>query len=202
MTASAKNRLRCLLNVRLGAWRKQARSIWLYYQGLRLWLATLTGFIPSHWVRLLLYRHFFGMTVGQDSSIHWQCRFFAPEGVSIGRNTIIGNNAFLDGRCHLTIGNRVITAADVAIYTLQHDIDDPQFAHVGAPVVIEDYAYIGPRVIILPGVHIGEGAVIAAGAVVTHDVAAYTLVGGVPAHFIRNRSRQMDYVPNFRMPFQ
>lgn len=176
--------------------------MWLYWQGFRLWLATQTGFIPSHRVRLFLYRHAFGVSIGPGSTIHWQCRFFCPEGVSIGENTIIGNNAFLDGRCGLTIGNRVGTAAEVAIYTLQHDIDDSLFIHKGASVVIEDYAYIGPRATILPGVHIGTGAVIAAGAVVTGDVEAYTLVGGVPARFIRNRSRDLHYIPNFRMPFQ
>ena len=142
------------------------------------------------------------MNIGQGSTIHWQCRFFAPEGISIGENTLVGNNAFLDGRCGLTIGNRVITASEVAIYTLQHDIDDPQFAHVGAPVIINDYVYIGPRAIILPGVTIGQGAVVAAGAVVTTDVEPYTLVGGIPARFIRERSRQLQYIPDFRMPFQ
>jgi acetyltransferase-like isoleucine patch superfamily enzyme len=196
------SRLRSIHRKLPATWRKRISLAWLYLQGFRLWLATLTGFIPSHRARLFLYRHLFGVNIGRGSTIHWQCRFFAPEGVSIGANTIIGNNAFLDGRCGLTIGSRVMTAAEVAIYTLQHDIDDPMFVHKGAPVVIEDYAYVGPRVIILPGVRVGEGAVIAAGAVVTEDVAAYTLVGGVPARFIRNRSRQMYYVPDFRMPFQ
>lgn len=183
-------------------WQNRMSTVWLYVQGLRLWLATLAGYIPSHRLRLFLYRRFFRISIGQGSTIHWQCRFFAPEGISIGENTLIGNNAFLDGRCGLTIGSRVITASEVAIYTLQHDIDDPLFAHVGASVTIEDYVYIGPRVIILPGVRIGKGAVIAAGAVVTTDVAAYTLVGGVPARFIRNRTRLQQYIPSFRMPFQ
>lgn len=196
------NQLRSVYQRLPTGWQKRATIVWRYWQGFRLWLATLIGFIPSHRVRLFLYRHLFGTKIGHNSTIHWQCRFFAPEGVIIGENTVIGNNAFFDGRCGLTIGNRVMTAAEVAIYTLQHDIDDPMFAHTGAPVVIEDYVYIGPRVIILPGVRVGKGAVIAAGAVVTKDVAAYTLVGGVPARFIRNRLKQLDYVPNFRMPFQ
>jgi maltose O-acetyltransferase len=167
-----------------------------------LWLATWSGFIPSHRLRLWIYRHFLAMHIGRGSAIHWQCRFFAPEKITIGQNTIIGNNAFLDGRCGLTIGNRVITASEIAIYTLQHDVDDPDFGHVGAPVIVEDYVYIGPRVIILPGVRIGEGAVIGAGAVVTKDVEAYTMVGGVPARFIRTRPKALRYVPDFRMPFQ
>lgn len=183
-------------------WQKRASTLWLYLQGMNLWLATLVGFIPSHRIRLFLYRHWFRMRIGRGSTIHWQCRFFTPEKITIGDHTLIGNNAFLDGRCELIIGNRVITASEIAIYTLQHDIDDPAFIHRGARVTIDDYVYIGPRVIILPGVHIGHGAVIAAGSVVTKDVEPYTMVGGVPARFIRERSKDLTYIPDFRMPFQ
>ena len=59
----------------------------------------------------------------------------------------------------------------------------------GGPVVIKDWVYIGSRVTILPEVVIGEGAVIASGAVVTRDVDPWTIVGGVPAKFIRNRPK-------------
>jgi putative colanic acid biosynthesis acetyltransferase WcaF len=88
------------------------------------------------------------------------------------------------------------------IYTLQHDTDSPEFAVVGGPVVIEDYVYVGPRVIILPNVRIGRGAVIAAGAVVTKDIPPYAIVGGVPARFIRERTHELHYRPDFAMPFQ
>lgn len=54
-------------------------------------------------------------------------------------------------------------------------------------LIIEDDVWIGARAIILAGVHIGQGAVVAAGAVVTHDVPPYAIVGGVPAHLIKYR---------------
>lgn len=88
------------------------------------------------------------------------------------------------------------------IYTLQHDVNSPTFSVEGGPVVIDDYVYIGPRAIILPNVHIGIGAVVAAGAVVTHDVAPYAIVGGVPARFLHERPHDLDYKPDFAMPFQ
>jgi acetyltransferase-like isoleucine patch superfamily enzyme len=55
------------------------------------------------------------------------------------------------------------------------------------------YAWIASHAIILPGVTIGEGAVVAAAAVVTKDVAPYTLVAGNPARFVRERSRDLRY---------
>ena len=191
-----------------------------------VYLATLTGSIPSHAVRLLLYRTLFRIRIGRDSSIHWLARFNQPSGIEIGHNTIIGNDAFLDGRYKrvwdgsgpkwltyireffspqtraLNIGNNVSIAGEVRIFTMEHDIQDPNFAEIGAPVVIEDYVVIGTRVTILPGVTIGKGAVVASGAVVTHDVPRYTVVGGVPAQFIKDRTKDLRYTLKFSRLFQ
>lgn len=191
-----------------------------------VFMATLTGYIPSHTIRLLLYRNLFGVRIGRDSSIHWRAQFNNPAGVTIGHNTIIGNDAFLDGRFKrvpkpgesritgylrqwfgrgqrpLIIGNNVSIAGEVRIYTMEHDIDSPTFAEIGETVTIEDYAVIGSRVTVLPGVTIGKGAVVASGAVVTRDVAPYTVVGGVPAAFIKNRSKDLRYTLKFARLFQ
>ena len=56
---------------------------------------------------------------------------------------------------------------------------------VSGPITIEDDAWLRSGVVVLPGVRIGEGAVVGANAVVTHDVEPYTIVAGVPAHFLR-----------------
>ena len=159
---------------------------------LSLFILTATGYVPSHTYRRLLYRTF-GLRLPHNSSIHWRARFFGPRGIAIGPHTTIGNDAFLDGRGGLTIGSCVNIAADVRIYTGEHDIDDPYFRPRRRPVTIEDHAYIGARVTIMPGVCIGKGAVIAAGSVVTKDVPPYWLVGGVPAQKIRERSRDLRY---------
>ncbi|MBI5621236.1 acyltransferase [Candidatus Gottesmanbacteria bacterium] len=184
-----------------------------------VFLCTLTGLVPSHTVRLFLYRYLFRVGIGQDSSVHWLARFNNPSGVAIGHNTVIGNDAFLDGRYKrggasyirgflspqrrpLRIGNNVSIAGEVRIFTMQHDIDDPDFREVEGEVVIDDYAAIGTRVTILPGVRIGRGAVVGSGAVVTHDVEPYSLVGGVPAKHIRYRSKDLRYTLKFARLFQ
>lgn len=149
----------------------------------KLWLV---GFVPSHTFRRFVYQ-VFGLKIGKHSTIHMGARFFDPKGIKIGEGSIIGDHAFLDGRDSLIIGNHVDIASEVMIYNGEHEVNDPDFKPVNAPVIIEDYVFIGPRAIILPGVKLGMGSVVAAGAVVTKDVASKTIVGGVPAKPIGQR---------------
>jgi len=185
--------------------RKESRlvsflmRVYIFLYSFNLFAATITGYIPIHTLRLLLYKHLFRVDVPLDAIIYWRCRFFEPASVHIGHHSIIGNDAFLDGRKGLFVGTNVNIAAEVAIYTLEHDITSPDFGSKGAAVHIDDWAYIGPRVTILPGVRIGLGAVVAAGAVVAKDVEPWTVVGGIPAKFIKNRpivQYTLDTKPN------
>ena len=66
---------------------------------------------------------------------------------------------------------------------------------VAAEVVIEDDVWIGTKSTILKGVHIGQGAVIAAGSVVTHNVAPFTVVGGNPARELSHLTGSIAYRP-------
>lgn len=189
-----RNRLRPLVLRRpfagpligLVRWR---RDVW---SDLRLRLLAEIGRVPSHAIRNFFYRRA-GITLPRSSSIHWRAEFYHPEGIAIGEHCIIGDTCFLDGREGITVGKNVNVGGKVSIYTRQHSVDSPMFAEVGGPVVIGDYAWIASHAIVLPGVTIGEGAVVAAGAVVTKDVAPYTLVGGNPAVFIRERSLDLRY---------
>jgi maltose O-acetyltransferase len=135
-----------------------------------------------------------GVKFPKDSIIYWRCRYVSPEGIHVGHNTIISNDAFLDGRRGIFIGNNVAIGAEVRIYTMRHDLAGPTFTEVkGNPVYIKDWAYIANRVTIFDGVTVGEGAVVATGAVVTKDVDPWTVVGGVPARFIKTRP-VVDYI--------
>ena len=152
-----------------------------------IFFANLAGYINIHFIRNFLYIRLFKIKMNKSNIIYCGARFFSPWGVHIGTNSIVGDHAFLDGRMGIYIGNNVNIAGEVRIYTLEHDIYSPSFDAIGGPVIINDWAYIGSRVIILPGVSIGEGAVIASGAVVTKNVSPWTMVGGIPARFIRER---------------
>ncbi len=182
---------------------RKLRRWWLneVWSDLRLYVLTMTGYIPSHAIRNAVYRYF-GVRLARTSSIHWRARFFTPEGLIIGEYTTIGNDGFFDGRSGITIGNSVNIAGEVRLYTREHAIDDRCFGETGGPIVIEDYAYLGSRVTVLPGVRIGKGAVVASGAVVTADVAPYKVVGGVPARVIRERAHDLDYKLGYAKKFQ
>ncbi len=158
---------------------------------LELWIYKMfvAGWIPIHHYRRFIYR-ISGVKIGKGSTIHMGTVWYDPRNVTIGRDTIIGERAVLDGRDKLIIGDHVDIASEVMIYNSQHDIDSKDFAATSAPVVIEDYVFIGPRAIILPGVRIGKGAVVAAGAVVTSDVPAFGVVGGIPAKLLRYRENK------------
>lgn len=149
-------------------------------------LLHLVGLIPLHHVRRFVYR-LAGMSIGKGSAIHMLTVFYNPRNITVGKDTIIGEKATLDGRAPLTIGDHVDIASEVMIYNGQHDIQSEDFHPTFAPVVIGDYVFIGPRAIILPGVTIGKGAIVGAGAVVTKDVAPFSIVGGVPAKVIGER---------------
>ncbi|PIW55773.1 MAG: acyltransferase [Sphingomonadales bacterium CG12_big_fil_rev_8_21_14_0_65_65_10] len=128
-----------------------------------------------------------GMKIGKGTTIHTGLTLYDPSGITIGNDSIIGENSILDGRSRLKIGNHVAISSEVMIYNSEHDINSPAFSAINAPVEIEDYVFIGPRAIILPGVTIGQGAIIAAGAVVTKLVPPFTIVAGVPARVIGER---------------
>ncbi|MDQ3098563.1 MAG: acyltransferase [bacterium] len=169
------------------AFRKIVRRIYSYGEDFSLMLLTLIGYFPSHVVRKFFYR-LAGFQIGIKSFIHMGARFYETTRITIGDGTIIGYKCFLDGRDSLTIGNHVDIASEVMIYNSEHAHNASDFHAVNAPVSIADYVFIGPRSIILPGVTIGRGAIVAAGAVVTKDVAPMTIVGGVPAKPIGMRS--------------
>lgn len=143
------------------------------------------------------YLRLYGIIIGSGSCIHRGCFFFHVGNFSIGRNSVINFGCYLDNRRGITIGNNVGVAHNTKIYTLGHDLNDPEFKTKGAPVHIEDNVFIFSNVLIMPGVTIGEGSIILAGSVITKDVTPWTIVGGNPAKKIKDRKRKIDYSQSY-----
>jgi acetyltransferase-like isoleucine patch superfamily enzyme len=115
---------------------------------------------------------------------------FEPR-LSIGERCSIGQNFVVGCIDEVTIGDDVLISSNVFVGDCIHgyfDVDIPVIAQAlqarGA-VAIEDGAFLGISSVILPGVRIGRNAVVGAGAVVTSDVAPFTVVVGNPAHEVR-----------------
>lgn len=113
--------------------------------------------------------------------------------LAVGDDVSVGKSALFICGGGVSIGDRVMIAHGARIVSSGHRIpDDPaeSLRFTGpdaAPVRIEDDAWVGTGAIVLAGVTVGRGAVVAAGAVVTRDVAAGSVVGGVPARLLRQR---------------
>lgn len=154
-------------------------------------------------IRTWFLKKCFGVKIGKHTTILRKCFFFTTRNkIEIGDNCVINALCLLDGRGGtLKIGNNVDIARETNIWTLQHDPQDDYHIHCGGDVIIEDYAWIASRVTILPGVKIGRGAVVASSAVVTKDVPAMTIVGGVPAKKIGERNSKLLYKVNHRPLF-
>jgi acetyltransferase-like isoleucine patch superfamily enzyme len=144
--------------------------------------------VPSFGLRRLWYTRVLGIQMGPGAGIHLGCYiwFYGPgqirrEGVKIGANTRINRGCTLDVREGIQIGDNVSISAECFILTTREQVDGTRTQEEHTPVVIGDRAWIGVRAVIMPGVSIGEGGMVAAGAVVTRDVPADTVVFGNPA---------------------
>jgi maltose O-acetyltransferase len=176
--------------------RALGKLYWLGYDT-RDYLAEAVGWLPSNRLRRLLWRGL-GVKIGQHTSVHRNCRFYRPDQVRVGDHCVILRDVLLDGRMGVEIDDNVNISEGVLIFSLHHDMRSPIFEASGGPVHIEDHVFIGARAVILPGVTIGRGAVVAAGAVVTKDVAPLSIVGGVPARAIGTRPDVLTYTLNYR----
>jgi acetyltransferase-like isoleucine patch superfamily enzyme len=134
-----------------------------------------------------------GFRVGERTLI--MSSFSLVGGRRAWANLTIGNDCFINQHCvfdataPIVIGNGVSLGHGVLITTSSHSIAEhnrragelePMGVRVG------DGAWLASRAVVLPGVDVGAGAVVCAGAVVTHDIPPHTMVGGVPARFIRH----------------
>jgi maltose O-acetyltransferase len=108
----------------------------------------------------------------------------------VGTRTVLTVGLVFNLDDHITIHEGVTIGPYCLLYTSTHAIGDPSFRCgqevITAPIVVGAGAWVALNCTILPGVTIGPGAVVAAGSVVTEDVAPNTMVGGVPAKFIKH----------------
>jgi acetyltransferase-like isoleucine patch superfamily enzyme len=123
-----------------------------------------------------------------DRDVTIECR----GSLIVGARTVFGHHVTIGIRDAVQIGSDCLIAEMVSIRDHDHgfyDIETPMRRQeaLTAPVLIEDDVWIGAKATITRGVRIGRGAIVGANAVVTSDVPAGVIVGGIPARIIRER---------------
>lgn len=172
------------------------RNFWLIlFYGFANYLPNSYTFMGGIWnkFRIWVCRHIF-KECGKVSTINRNIYFGDGHGVCIGDYSGIGANCSIPNDIH--IEKYVMMGPDLYCITFGHEVSDTEKpmcfqGHVerreGENIVIDDDVWIGARVIISKRRHIGKGSILAAGAVVTHDVPEYAIVGGNPAKVIKMR---------------
>lgn len=131
-----------------------------------------------------LVQELFVGKIGEGSRVLPPLNLVCANQVTIGKNVMVMGGCLMMSRGGITIDDDVMIAANVQLIANNHDLHDHKLL-LCKPVHICRNAWIGAGATILPGVTVGENAVVAAGAVVTKDVDANTIVGGNPAKFIK-----------------
>lgn len=164
---------------------KIARAIW------NVAWTMLFRFTPEHsrifnkW-RIFLLRCF-GAKIGTGCVVKSSCEIWQPWKLEMGEYSALGEHVICYSVDAITIGSQSTVSREAFLCCAGHDIASPTMELIYAPIAIGSNCWIAGRATLLPGIKLGDGAVVAAGAVVTSDVGSWTVVGGNPAKFIKQR---------------
>lgn len=145
-------------------------------------------------------------TCGKRVNLGRKLELYGPQNIYAGNDIGVGaNSLFMCTRAKIYIGDHVMFGPGVSVITGGHRIDlvgkymtsvtnDEKLPENDQDIIFEGDNWIGANAIILKGVTIGKGSVIAAGSVITNDIPEYSVWGGIPGCFIKNRFKDDDLV--------
>ncbi|EJF08301.1 transferase hexapeptide repeat containing protein [Pontibacter sp. BAB1700] len=165
-------------------WRNQvARLLWSIVW--TLFAYPLPRSIGSGWKRFLL--RLFGAKLHSTAVVYSNVRIYMPWNLVMKEYSCLAPEVDCYNVAPIIIGRHSTVSQKSYLCAASHDITHPQTPLITAPITIADQAWIGADVFIGMGVTIGEGAVVGARAAVFKDVQPWTVVGGNPAKFLKNR---------------
>jgi acetyltransferase-like isoleucine patch superfamily enzyme len=148
--------------------------------------------IPVYCIRHFYLKNLLKFKIGEGTAIHMGC-FFTGKNITIGNNTVVNRNCYVDGRSSIQIGDNVSVSPETYILSLDHDSQSSKFETINKQTVIGNNVWIGVRAIILPGVVLNEGSIVGAGSIVTRSTEKFDIVAGNPAKKINSRNCKIDY---------
>lgn len=152
---------------------------------------TIFRFSPTHFnifrkYRVLLIR-IFGGKIDWNVSIHPTAKIDYPWNLNMQNKSSLGEKSWIYAMAPINIGELTCIGKNVYLLTGSHDITSNTFNLITKSINIGSGCWVATSSIILPGINIGEYSIIAAGSVVTKNVEPWTVVGGNPAKFIKER---------------
>ena len=146
---------------------------------------------PMHAWRAFLLRCF-GARLGANCHIYAKAVIWAPWNLHCDDVACIADGAVIYNAAPVHLGSHAIVSQDAYLCSATHDMDDPAFPMISAPISIGAYAWVCARAAVLPGVCVHEGAVLGLGAITSKDLDAWQVYAGAPARRIRERKRRAN----------
>ena len=146
------------------------------------WLPRSVG---CGWKRFIL--RCFGAKLAKTAVVYSSTRIYAPWNLEMGEHSCLADDVDCYNVDKVKVGDNTTISQKSYLCTASHDITKHDLPLVTAPIVIEDQVWIGADAFIGMGVTVRQGAVVGARASVYKDVEGWTVVGGNPAKFIKER---------------
>jgi putative colanic acid biosynthesis acetyltransferase WcaF len=156
-----------------------------------LWHFLGTPLLRSHWIPISAVKcsilRLFGAQVGRGVYIKPGVRVKFPWYLKVGDHCWIGEDAWIDNLCPVTIGSHVCVSQGAYLCTGNHDWTVPNMKLFLRPIELQDGCWVGARATICPGTRIATAAVVTAGSVASGEVPEYQIWSGNPARYTRDR---------------
>ncbi|MBI1399413.1 MAG: colanic acid biosynthesis acetyltransferase WcaF [Hyphomonas sp.] len=156
-----------------------------------LWILTSSLLVRS-WLPGLLHRRFllrlFGASIGRGVVIKPGVRVKFPWRLSVGDNSWIGEDAWIDNLAPVKIGSNACVSQGAYICTGSHDWSSETFDLITKPITIADGAWVAAKSTVGPGVTVGEGAVLGLGSTASKNLDPWCIYSGSPAKFVKRRT--------------
>lgn len=158
------------------------RFLWFYLNALFL----KSSLLPSNRFKVFLLR-LFGAHIGKNTTIKPGVNVKYPWHLTIGSNTWIGENVWIDCLVPVSIGSNVCISQGAVLLTGNHNYKKATFDLMVSGFILDDGVWIGACAIVNPGVTVASHAVLTSGSVATRNLDAYGVYQGNPALKIRER---------------